>query len=385
MNVNVKSLSKHGIGCFFGKKFLMIVSLLFMLTLFSSLVVSGVNGYFFTDEPPVVVETEAELVTAINTSPDEEYTIVISKDIMLEKSLEIPDGKRIILIGNVSDICLVGTDGFDTIIVKSGGYLRMVGYIVVTHAKGDTGRGIYVERGGTCILQSTTVSGNRADNGGGVYNEGTFELRQADDSLGLIANNVATLGGGVYNKGTFRVFGGCIKDNVATLGGGVYNAKRSLFDMTRSEITFNKATDKGGGVYNLGVLDMKSGCIDRNSADKGGGVYNLGTFNMAKSYGLYDRMMPRGCSIGFNTATLAGGVYNAGTFDMPEGAPIYSNTALSGESVNVVNETLGEWQLYLLVITVALVGIVAGLFFYRSKRQKQLIVKNGLGGVDEGV
>ena len=152
------------------------------------------------------------------------YVIGLSvREIVLKEPLVIPECKKI----NLGIGCLVGGDGFDTIIVKSGGQLALWGDIVVTHAKGATGRGVYVERGGVVYFGYGEISGNSAAKGGGVYNEGTFSLDgtgNEDRERSVISGNRANFGGGVYNVGTFLVYGGEIVDNVAMKGGGIYNA-----------------------------------------------------------------------------------------------------------------------------------------------------------------
>jgi hypothetical protein len=203
----------------YGKKLLMFVSLLFMATIVSSIFISDVNG-LYPDIDRVEVKTEAELRNAIDASNNDDYIIVISKNIALEKPLEIVDGKSIILVGFSYDVYLIGADGLDTIIVKSGGILTLWSQIVVTHADGDTGRGVYVERGGLCVIRGAIISGNAADLGGGVYNKGTFDLRADEDRDGEVTNNTATKGGGVYNAGTFKGNEAQVYGNTATSGEG---------------------------------------------------------------------------------------------------------------------------------------------------------------------
>jgi len=321
MKLNVRSkFNLHGL-C--GGKLLVLVSLLFMVAIVFPLY-SEVNGWVGVPTD-ATVETEAELVNAINAAPDNEwYYLVVLKSIVLEKSLEIPNGKQIYLTWYGPEVCLIGANGVDTIVVKSGGSLGIVGCIVVTHAEGEVGRGVFVERGGTFSILGAVISGNSADKGGGVYNEGTFDLSSDESRRGVIANNTATLGGGVYNVGTFK---------------------------TQGEIYGNNATDT------LTTIGM------------GGGVYNEGTFTMASGY------------IQYNIATKGGGVYDAGTFDRWDDAQLYQNTATSGEGHNVFTEETNDSLVYLLsivgVVVAVVVVAVVGLFFYRVRRRKPLMVNNG--------
>ena len=85
-------------------------------------------------------------------------------------------------------------------------------------------------------------------------------------------------GGGVYVSGTFNMYGGTITGNAANNGGGVYVDESTTFVMTGGTITGNTATGNGGGVYvNDGAtFVMTGGSITGNTADaegNGGGVY----------------------------------------------------------------------------------------------------------------
>ena len=94
----------------------------------------------------------------------------------------------------------------------------------ITHAAGATGRGVYVNVGGTFNMHGGIISGNTAAgaDGGGVHvnTEGTFNMHG-----GVISGNTAAgAGGGVYltGSGTFDMSGGKIIGNTALYGSGVY-------------------------------------------------------------------------------------------------------------------------------------------------------------------
>jgi hypothetical protein len=345
MKVNIKSTST--LRCLFKKMSLIFVSLLFMVSLFSSTFISEANG----TGRLICVDAgdEFELRAAISTSPHDSimpYGIDILRDIILEKPLEIPEGKNIILASLGGDgVSLIGADGMDTIIVKSGGTLSLWDGLVVTHAEGAGGRGVYVERDGKFILsfdRNGAISGNSAMYGGGVYNEGTFHMFGAYDIDGgnVISGNTAMKGGGVYNTGEFAMMGGVV----------CYN------NCTDTETSIGV----GGGVYNEGAFYLTNGHIFGNSATKGGGLYTTGIFDSFSDYISEDGYRYTGS--------------------------IKSNVALSGEGNNIFNENIDSGPRYLLpfvavVIVVGFVVVVAGLLFYRSKRQRQL-AKRSLGGSD---
>jgi len=319
MNENIKPnfISRYH----FSKKTLLLISLLFIITMAFAPLIFVVNGYLTVD---ATVENEIELRNAINAAPDGKgCTIAIWKNIALEKPLVIPEGKQITL--GASDFCLVGANGMDTIIVKSGGELALCGSLVVTHADGDTGRGVYVERGGTFSLVNGVISGNSAVEGGGVYNEGVFNMWwEINAQDGVISGNSATKGGGVYNMGTFTLYGGHIRNN---------------------------------------------NCTDTStSIAMGGGVYNEGTFNIINGY------------ISDNIATKGGGVYNIGILEGDVVAVTGNNIATSGQGDDTFSEEVTDGLSYLLPIVgvvVAVVVVAVGLFFYRVRRRKPLMVNNG--------
>jgi hypothetical protein len=244
MNVNVKFESS--LYRFFGKKFVVFVSLLFLLVLFFLSFISVTNGASVV--PDVVVGNETELFDAISVAPNKKsHVISLNENVTLKSPLEISKNKNITLamFGSAYvSVCLIGSNGVDTIVVKSGGVLELLGGVIVTHAEGDIGRGVYVESKGTLILSGGEISGNTVvDSGGGVYNVGRFVMYD-----GVIVNNNASFGGGMYNseEATFEMFGGEITRNTAFTGGGVEYSVGSVsgdFILSGGKIFDNTATE----------------------------------------------------------------------------------------------------------------------------------------------
>ncbi len=143
---------------------------------------------------------------------------------------------------------------------------------------------VAVESGAVFQMYGGNLVGNRASNGGGVYNTGEFRMYG-----GTIAGNCADdgngngSGGGVYNlknKGKFHMFGGTVADNIAVDGGGVYVDDQSDFWMYDGELICNTATKSGvgtgggGGIWSNGRVTVYSGKIaDNTAAEDGGGIY----------------------------------------------------------------------------------------------------------------
>jgi|HubBroStandDraft_2_1064218.scaffolds.fasta_scaffold21281_2 predicted outer membrane repeat protein len=150
-------------------------------------------------------------------------------------------------------------------------------HIAGNHA-GNEGGGIYQDESEGQIglkLTSTTVQGNTAGTGGGVYN--------ADDVAALTGslvegNQATTDGGGIYNDGVPLGFGTVnlgtttVSGNKAGAdGGGVYNEGGfGIVTATGSTITRNTAAVTGGGIYeapSAGTVTLTSSPVQHNKPD----------------------------------------------------------------------------------------------------------------------
>ena len=174
----------------------------------------------------------------------------------------------------------------------------------------------------------TSGNGNKATYGGAFYiNQGTVSL-----GGGNISYNAATeQGGGLYTtgNGSISVSGVTIGSNTAKTGGGIYtnNSSATTFNMTNGTISGNSATSGNGGGVCLNdrtTLKLSTGTITSNTASaNGGGVY-LGANGALELSG--------SGTITSNSASSGqgGGVYMGGTM------------TVDGTSLNVGNNTAGR-------------------------------------------
>ncbi len=151
-----------------------------------------------------------------------------------------------------------------------------------TTAKGSKyeGHGVSLGYRSTFNMYGGSITGNRADTGGGVSLASEYSYAKFNMYGGSITNNAATNGdggGGVHNLfGTFTMYGGSITGNSADTrccGGGVYLARMGEFVMKGGEITGNTAKN-GGGVYtavngNTGLTVSGDAAITGNSNTAG--------------------------------------------------------------------------------------------------------------------
>jgi len=374
------------------KTILTFVSALFVFILLFSLLStfsnSSVSPFVLGLTSDVEVSTSAGLLAAIAAAPPAgegvSFVIALKNDIQIVAPatvLSIPAGKDITLISVYGEGVdaeaagfwrLIGRGGLGTIVVdgvlRLGSSVDVSDGIIVTHASGQSGRGVTINSGGKLVMNSGEISGNFVGdigggvhnnggvfeiagdncviannrvtglfgstfNGGGVYNNGFFTV--SGDNCLIVNNNAGSWGGGVYNIGDFVVSGdNCvIANNIISgalgtgySGGGVYNSDSFTVSGDNCVIASNNGFRSGGGVYNGGdfVVSGVNVVISNNAANYGGGVYN--------SYGGFV-MSGVDCVIFNNTAVeYGGGVYNA-----------YGDFVVSGDGVVISNNTASLW------------------------------------------
>jgi hypothetical protein len=147
------------------------------------------------------------------------------------------------------------------------------------------GGGIYNYIGATLTLTNSTVSGNTAPNGGGILNEGTFNLNNSTVGYG---NTATSSGGGIWNLATLNLTNSTVSGNSAPdVGGGILNSGGGTATLTNSTVSGNSAPDGGGGIYNysFSTLTLTNSTVSGNSSGgNGGGIYNsLSTLTLTNS------------------------------------------------------------------------------------------------------
>ena len=262
-------------------------------------------------------------------------TYYLGSDISPNYTIRIEENVTLCLNGHK----ITGANGMDAIKLTGGSFTltdcQNSGKI--THASGNTGRGVYVDRG-TFNMFGGSITGNNANNdgdGGGVYvSSGTFNMYGGSIG-GTNANepNTATYGGGVYMlSGTFYMSGGSITGNNADRGGGVEMYSGNFTMKDSASITGNNAAG-GGGVYMVnGTFGMTGGSITGNNAVYGSGVYvNGGEFAMSDNAKITNNICKSS-----DDNRLGGGVYvRGGNFTMKDSASISGNCVKRGGGVYV--------------------------------------------------
>jgi hypothetical protein len=183
-------------------------------------------------------------------------------------------------------------------------------------------------------VDSSTVSANQAELGGGIYNKALLYI-QNNSMIGETQAGNKTYGsdgegGGVYNNsgGTATIDHSRIRDNSADSGGGIFN-KGTLYIQNGSTLSGNTCDNRGGGIYNLGTTTVDNSTFISNKADIGGGIFNEGKMNIQNGsiigksgagnqattagggiYNYDDNLVIEHCTISANTSVEGGGIYN---------------------------------------------------------------------------
>jgi parallel beta-helix repeat protein len=162
------------------------------------------------------------------------------------------------------------------------GTIRILDSTVSANAAESNGGGISNEGDSVVAIERSTITGNRtAASGGGVYTEGgTVRVEDSTVSMNRAAN-----GGGLYSgghlsqhglRGRFEVEDSEISENVAENGGGLYSDGDAQLTVIDSSFAANLSSDHGAGIVSAGRASMtltRVEVADNTSNGEGGGVW----------------------------------------------------------------------------------------------------------------
>jgi hypothetical protein len=119
---------------------------------------------------------------------------------------------------------LVLTDKATTTIAGPGARFLTIG--------GGRRSRVFDVQGGSLALRGVTISGGRAERGGGIRNDGgTLALDRV-----VLRGNGARVGGGLFNNGAAALTDVVIRDNWARIGSGLFNTRRAIFQWRRAPV-----------------------------------------------------------------------------------------------------------------------------------------------------
>jgi len=129
-------------------------------------------------------------------------------------------------------------------------------------------------------LSNMTLMEGRADNGGAIW----VGFGQLVLSNSTISDSVATSrGGGIFVviNGAASITNSTVSKNRAVEGGGVFGL--GFVTITNSTFSGNMASEDGGGIHSSGSLSVTNSTFVGNSAIYGGGIFSKGTTTVTNS------------------------------------------------------------------------------------------------------
>ena len=201
----------------------------------------------------------------------------------------------IISAANLENGITIDADGQSRVFNIQGSTVTLVGLTITGGYTDDNGGGIY-SANSTLTITDSTISGNHASYGGGIYSTGTNSTLTITDCT--ISGNTAGrifilggLGGGIYNDtGTLTLTNCTISGNTTNggKGGGIYSTGTSpkltaTLILTNCTLSGNSAVNGyngfGGGICNdyASILTLTNCTVTENKSYAGGGICNLST------------------------------------------------------------------------------------------------------------
>jgi hypothetical protein len=173
---------------------------------------------------------------------------------------------------------------------------------------------------GTVTVQDSTLSGNYAYYGGGIWSSGVLTV-----TTSTISGNSTYYGGGIWSSGVLAVITSTISGNTSNgHGGGIYVSGSSATGTVQdSTLSGNSANSSGGGILNThgSAVMVNRSTISGNSANWGGGIRTDGTSTMTVTTS----------TISGNSADWGGGLYvRASSTATVNSSTIVSNTVTNG-------------------------------------------------------
>lgn len=238
--------------------------------LLALMLISLISINVYAEDDVVYVEEESDLFVEDNAK---EKTIVLTKDITLNKELVISKDTNLYLNGKTLTVQKIVEDGESikkgtdhgilvnkTLNIYGGDPKNKDGEGIIQGAYAQTDEGkelesgvlIHVSEKGTLNLYSGTLRYGCSVNGGGIANEGTTNMYG-----GLITSCLAEgIGGGhggaIWNGNKLNIYDGKITSCSAHVGGGIYNWLDAETYIEKLAIEGCSAGESGGGIYTAG-------------------------------------------------------------------------------------------------------------------------------------
>lgn len=200
-------------------------------------------------------------------------------------SASIADGATLTIRNSTLRDNTSGTDGGAVLANARGADITINNSTISGNTADQVGGGIYLniestESGDpTVSIADSEIRDNSATDGGGIALASLAGAATIANS-NIVGNTVTEKGGGIHASinsadATVEVRDSTVSGNMADQGGGLYANSLGTLGIARSTISENSAAQSGGGldvvVAGLSVVDIDASTIARNRSDKGTG------------------------------------------------------------------------------------------------------------------
>lgn len=203
---------------------------------------------------------------------------------------------------------------------RGGGIFSRSGIVNITNSiinsnssSGIEGSSLYSELGVISVLNST-FDGN---SGAAVIG--------LSDRISIINSIINNNGGGVFNGDSYAIL---TIDRSIIRNGGIGVGNRGNATISNTLINNNRngnASGNGGGIFNVGTMNIISSAITNNTAGDGGGIFHtIGQLFLTNSTVSGNQALGGVFSNG-----LGGGIYNLSNSANPGGSMIITNSTIT--------------------------------------------------------
>ncbi len=220
--------------------------------------------------------------------------------------------------------------------------------------RAQNGGAVYNGSSGRLTAQNTNFTSNSAtSNGGAVYNEASGRFSALNASF--TSNSASSYGGAIYNTGSSTITSiddSTFTSNSASRGGAIYNNSGSRLTLKDTNLTNNTASSYGGAIYNAGTMyiladDTTVNISGNRVGSRSNAIHNTGTLYLnaygSRNLNITDAMTGSGTiyvnDSGYYTNT------NFGSASLPTSGTVYVANDMSGYTGNVYIEN-GTLEFY---------------------------------------
>jgi len=216
----------------------------------------------------------------------------------------------------------------------SNGRLTMLNCSMTGNTASSSGGALYAHNDTVVIINTSTITGNRANggDGGAIYGDSRSAMLFTNSTI--TGNSASGSGGGIYTYGT------------------------GTLSTVSSTIARNVANNRGGGISaDFGSVDLSNSTISGNSAQSGGGIYlggRVGPSGIIIPNGEYYATGPakiNNCTITGNSVSgssgtgTGGGIYSRRDVTMAN-TIVATNTATTDADLHSVTSGQGTSRFF---------------------------------------